>query len=343
MDILRPPALPPGSTLGVFAPSTPAHVKFPEKTRHGVEVLRRLGYEVVLGPLVASGRTQGYRAGPPEARAAELMALFLDPGVHGIVSVIGGSNSASLVPYLDFAAIRAHPKVFCGFSDVTSLHLALLSRAGLSTFYGPAVMPSFGEWPDVVDYTRDAFLDAVWRHREGERRLAPPPQWSNHFRDAIGEGWRTEPRQWRANAGWLVLNAGAARGPLLVANLATLLSWAGTADWPRLDGAVLVIEEMAAPFSGAERRLRQLERMGVFDVVAALVVGKPEAPDPEGAPFSYEELVMEVVGPRSYPIVAGFDCGHTVPMLTLAETTPVRLTAEGERDVDFVIEAPMVV
>jgi muramoyltetrapeptide carboxypeptidase LdcA involved in peptidoglycan recycling len=342
MRIVRPPALPPGSTIGVFAPSTPAHVKFAAKYRHGVDVLRRLGYEVVEGPLVASGRTQGYRAGTPQERAAELMALFLDPAVHGVMSVIGGYNSASLVPHLDFDAIRAHPKVFCGYSDVTSLHLALLARAGLSTFYGPAVMPSFGEWPDVVEYTRDAFLDAVWRHREGSRTLRPPDRWSNHFRDALGDGWRTEPRQWNENAGWRVLRAGEARGPLLVANLATMLCAAGTPDWPDLDGAVLLVEDMAAPFGMSERRFRHLERMGVFDRIAALVVGKPEMPDPEGAPFSYEDLVLEVVGPRPYPIVAGFDCGHTVPMLTLGETTPVRLAAEGERDVELVVEAPMV-
>ncbi len=329
LPLVRPPALLPGDTVGVFAPSSPTHVQMRDKYEHGLDVLRRLGYRVKEGPLTASRTAQGYRSGTPQARAAELMELWLDPSVRAVISTIGGSNSASLIPYLDFSAMRATPKVLCGYSDVTSLHLAFLARAGVSTFYGPAVLPSFAEWPDMLPETRDSFLAAVSRVEGAPRMLEPPRRWSNHARSWAGaEGpWKTEPRHFEENAGWRCLRAGEVRAPVLVANLNTLCSNAGTDVFPALDGWILVVEEMDAPMSRVERNLRQLERIGVFDRVAGLVMGKPEFFRDEGAPFSMDELLLEIVGDREMPIVSGFDCGHTHPMLTIAQGAELSLVA----------------
>src|SRR5690606_6012682 len=100
--ILRPPALQPGDTVGIFAPSAPSHARYPEKYRHGLEAIRRLGYRVKEGRLTATASMEGYRSGPPRERAAELMELILDPEVRAVVATVGGSNSSSLLPYLDF-------------------------------------------------------------------------------------------------------------------------------------------------------------------------------------------------------------------------------------------------
>lgn len=283
---------------------------------------------------------QGYRSGTARERAAELMALVHDRRVDGVISTIGGANSSSLLPFLDFDAIRRRRTLLCGYSDVTSLHMAWLIRAGVSSLYGPAVMPSFGEWPDVVVETRDAFLQAVRGHTEGRRELEAPTRWSTHFRDAAGDAWRTVPRVWQAHTGWRVLRAGEASGPLVVGNLNTLLSLAGTPYWPTLAGRVLLVEQMQASFSREERQLRQLEAMGVFDVIAGLIVGRPEFVDPEGAPFDHDALVAEVLGARGYPVVTGFDCGHAVPMLTLAQGVEVTIEAKAEARVW--VEGPMV-
>ncbi len=341
LPLLRPPALRPGDTLGVFTPSFPAHVRFRDKYLHGLARLRALGFRVKEGALTARGGDQGYRSGTPRERAAELQELLADPEVRGVVATVGGNNSASLVPYLDFGAIRADPKVICGYSDVTSLHLAVLAFAGVSTFYGPAVMPSFGEWPEPLGETVDSWLDAVSRHRQGRRRIQTPARWSDHFRDASTDAWRTEPRRFQPNPGWRPLVPGEAAGPLLVANLSTLMAAAGTECWPAPEGRVLAIEEQDAPLAEEERHLRQLERMGALDGLAALVVGKPEAFDRQGAPFGYDDLVAEVVGDRGYPVITRFDCGHTHPMLTLAEGVRVAVTAGGD-GVSFVVEEPMV-
>jgi muramoyltetrapeptide carboxypeptidase len=340
--LIRPAAIAPGSTLGVFTPSTPANVHFREKYRHGLDQIETLGYRWIEGDLTARCAHQGYRTATPRERAAELMSLVEDPGVDAIVATIGGQNSSSLIPYLDFASIRRHPKILLGFSDVTSLHLAILAHAGVSTFYGPAVMPTFGEWPEMIVESRESFLDAVWRHTHGVRRLAMPGRWSNHFRDAKGSAWRIEPRQWQDSSGWRALSGGRVTAELVVANLNTMCAAAGTPYFPELDERILLIEEMSAPMGLEERSLRQLERCGVFDRIAGLIVGRPEFFDAQGAPFTYDDLILEVVGSRAYPIITDFDCGHTNPMLTLAERTLLSIDADGDAPTIYV-ESPMVV
>jgi muramoyltetrapeptide carboxypeptidase len=276
-------------------------------------------------------------------RAAEFMELIRNPQVSCMISTIGGSNSSSMIPYLDFEEIRRNPKVICGYSDVTSLHLSILAYAGLRTFYGPAVMPSFGEWPDMLEETKDSFLDAVQKHRSGSRQLKPPRRWSTHLRSAATNAWKTEPRKFEENPGWRVLNPGEANAPIVVANLNTMMSSAGTSYFPKLESKILLIEEMSAPLSMQERSLRQLERLGVFNVISGLIVSKPEVYNAEDAPFGYDDLILEVVGThRKYPIVSGFDCGHINPTLTIAEMTEVSLAARKDYETTLTLEEPMV-
>lgn len=342
--LLRPPRLRPGDTIGAFTPSYPAHVHFRAKYLHGLRVLGDLGFRVVEGSLTAAATAEGYRSGSPEARARELMELFVDPSVHAIVATIGGANSSSLIPYLDFELIRAHPKVFCGYSDVTSLHLALLAYAGLSTFYGPAVVPSFGEWPTVLPETRASFLDAVTDATDRARELVAPARFSRHLRDAKTDAWMTEPRIFQDNPGPSTLHAGVVEAPAVIANLNTLVTSAGTSYFPELAGKILFLEEMNAALSEEERDLRHLQLLGVFDEIAGLVVGKPEIYAQEGAPFDYAQLVDEIVPRRAdRPVVMGFDCGHTSPMLTLAQGARTRVVADaGAMARVFVLEGMVV-
>lgn len=336
-NLVRPPALRPGDTIGICTPSYPAHVRFRAKYLHGVAELRRLGFRVVEGDLTARATAQGPRSGTPRERADEINALFANRDIRAIITSIGGANSSSLVPYLDFASVRANPKVFCGYSDVTSLHLAFLRHAGLATFYGPAVMPSFGEWPETLPETADSFLDAVMRHRAGPRELVAPRRWSRHVRSALTEAWCTEPRRWEEGAGWRTLRAGTAEGPSLVVNLNTMLANAGTEVMPDFDGRILFIEEMASSPSRAERAFRHLAAIGVFAKVAGLVWSRVEDWSAEDGPVPVEELLLEAIRgglghEPGFPVVTDFDCAHTVPMLTIAQGVRVRLEAPAGRE-----------
>jgi muramoyltetrapeptide carboxypeptidase len=330
-SLVRPKPLGVGATIGIATPSCPAHVVLRDLYLHGVELLRESGFRVIEGSLTKRTTAQGYRSGTARERAEELMALFLDPTVDGIMTTIGGSNSSSLIPYLDFAVIAAHPKVFCGYSDITSLHLALMRRSRLGTFYGPAVAPSFGKPARDAAETVSSFLDAVRQHQTGQRQLQPPKRWSRQFIDARQPGYRDVQREYASNLGWTTWRHGTAEGPVIVCNLNTLMTTAGTIDFPDVDGAILILEEESAPLSREERHLTQLKRMGVFSRIAGLAIGKAERLDREGAPFDLPDLLAEVLdGEPGFPVLLDVDCGHTTPQITIPQGVMVRLDALGE-------------
>ena len=99
--------------------------------------------------------------GNDSERADELNALINDREVRCIMSTIGGSNSNSILPYLDYDALKADPKIIIGYSDVTAILLSIYAKTGLKTFYGPAFVASFGELPPLVDQTYTYFWEIV--------------------------------------------------------------------------------------------------------------------------------------------------------------------------------------
>jgi muramoyltetrapeptide carboxypeptidase len=84
---------------------------------------------------------------------------------------------------------------------------------------------------------------------------------------------------------------------------------------------------MDAPLMKEERSFRQLSLIGVFDEIAGLIVSKPEVFSSDGATFGYNDLIKDIVGKREYPVVSNFDCGHTIPMITVPQGVRVRLEA----------------
>ncbi|WP_417353668.1 LD-carboxypeptidase, partial [Flavobacterium alkalisoli] len=124
MEILKPYKLNKGDTIGIFTPSSPAYRANEELFLNGVKNIEALGFKVKLGSLTAKRASQGYRSGTPKERAQEFMELIKDDEVKCLISTIGGMNSNSIIPYLDFDLIREKRKIICGYSDVSSLHLS---------------------------------------------------------------------------------------------------------------------------------------------------------------------------------------------------------------------------
>lgn len=130
--LLRPKALRPGDTIAVVAPSSPAS---PKRLAYGVDLLRSWGFDVRVMPSCETGR--GYLAGESaEQVATELSACFADPAVDGILCARGGYGTMHILPFVDWDAVRANPKFFCGYSDITGLHLAIRREANFVTFHG---------------------------------------------------------------------------------------------------------------------------------------------------------------------------------------------------------------
>ncbi len=151
MTFTKPRALRPGDLLGVCASSGPPD---PQRLQRGVGALETLGFRVRV-PDGLLTRTR-FTAGNVERRVAELHSLFGDEEVAGILCARGGAGAGSLLRGLDAALLRAHPKVFVGFSDLTFLHL-YFDRLGIVTFHGPMVAPDFPE----RSYDERSFRQAV--------------------------------------------------------------------------------------------------------------------------------------------------------------------------------------
>ena len=90
----------------------------------------------------------------PEERAKDLMKAFKDSSIKGIFSCIGGDESIRILPYIDYEIIRKNPKIFIGYSDSTVTHFICM-KAGISSFYGPAILSEFAENIKMFDYTKE--------------------------------------------------------------------------------------------------------------------------------------------------------------------------------------------
>jgi LD-carboxypeptidase N-terminal domain len=144
-----------GGTIGVPAPASPWENR--SELLRGVDWWQARGYRVKLAGGV--GARDAYVAGDAKARARDLEAMFADPEVDVVQCLTGGFGSAQLLPHLDMELIAANPKPFCGYSDITALHVALRRRAGLATFYGPHLW-TVGD-KDTSELTRRRLLQVL--------------------------------------------------------------------------------------------------------------------------------------------------------------------------------------
>ncbi|GMF64660.1 unnamed protein product [Phytophthora lilii] len=170
-----------------------------------------------------------YSSAGGETRAQELMQGFQDPDVAAIVCTIGGFTSHEVLEYLNFDIIAAHPKIFCGFSDITTLHLALYAKVHLCSFYGPAAVVQFGEFPEPLPYTMASFMSAVQSTSEPQGEVSPSVECTDdktaNWLNRIDITYREKMRQ---NPGYKWLRSGSATGPILGGCLPTLLQVRGT-------------------------------------------------------------------------------------------------------------------
>lgn len=313
MTLLVPPLLRRGDTIAFFSPSSAATVWAPNRFARAKAFLEGQGFRLKAGSL--TGQQDHWRSGSIAARAEELNALIRDPEVRCIMSVIGGSNSNSLLPYLDFEALRRDPKIIVGYSDVTALLLGIYAQTGLVTFYGPALVASFGELPPLVDETLASFLQIALADEVGVPCTMPTPaQWSDERLD-----WENQTRAKLCQPNRLIsVGSGRIAGRLIGGNLNTMAGSWGSPYMPTIErGDILLLEDSLKSAETVERSFAHLNLCGVFDRIGGLILGKHELFNDQGSGKRPLDILLEVVGEPNFPILAEFDCAHTHPMLTL--------------------------
>jgi|SRR5215208_7190205 muramoyltetrapeptide carboxypeptidase len=181
-----------------------------------------------------AGVMDRFDSSPVEARVSDLHEAFADPGVKVMLTTLGGYNSNGLLGYLDYDLIRANPKVFCGFSDITALATAIYARTSLVTYSGPH-FTTFGI-KRGIDYTLEYFEWCLMREEPFE--VHPADHWSDDlwYQDQ-------ENRDFVPNPGYEVMYEGEAEGTLLGGNLGTLCLLFGTPYMANLEGSILLLED----------------------------------------------------------------------------------------------------
>ncbi|MFI2362512.1 S66 peptidase family protein [Promicromonospora sp. NPDC019610] len=302
-----PPKLRSGDTVRVIAPArSRAMVMEHDNTRWIDERFAAMGLTLTFGEHV--DEDDQFRSASIEHRVADLHAAFADPAVAGILTVIGGFNSNELLPYLDFDLIAAHPKVFCGYSDITALQNAILARTGLATYSGP----HWSSWGmrDHFEPTGDWFRAAVTT--EDPIAVEPSAAWTDDLW-FLDQDARTPV----ANEGWWRLRPGQASGRIVGGNLCTLNLLQGTANMPSLDGALLFIEDDYESNTVAfARNLTSLLQLPDAAGVTGLVVGRFQTASGMTR-AALDEIVARQPALAGKPVLAGVDLGHTSPLLTI--------------------------
>ena len=303
--LTKPPRLRPGDVVGLIEPAGFTDDMFDLDLVK--ETIAAMGLKAKAAPHLME--RYGYLAGKDADRAADVNAMFADPQVRAVFAVRGGWGCARILPYLDFATIRAHPKLLLGFSDITALHLAFAARAGFTTIHGPNAASS---WPQ---FSWDAFRAIAF---DGATPTLVNPQVKEDRLVPLSGRIRT-------------FRGGRASGRLLGGNLTVLAALMGTPWLPDFTGAILVLEDVdEAPYR-IDRMLTQLSLAGVLGKVAGVVFGQCtncSAREPSYGGFTLPEILQQHLAPLGVPAFQGAAFGHVVSQFSL----PLGVRAEIDAD-----------
>jgi muramoyltetrapeptide carboxypeptidase len=291
--MIKPRMLRPGATLGIISPASAVKKTLVDS---GIDVLREMGFSTMTY-LHALDRGPLNYAGTVADRVSDLHSAFADPSVDAIICTRGGWGCAELLPHLDAALIKANPKAFLGYSDITSLHIWLQREASLITFHAPMMASDFAKGAGAIDFLA---LDSA---------LFQDEPWS------IG-----------AASGLRVLRPGTAEGVLTGGCMSIYAEAIGTPYAPRPQGGVLFLEDVGTHAYQWDRMLVHLRYAGLLEGVTGIVFGDmAQCCKPEEQP-ELEAALLHSLRDFEGPIGIGLCSGHVAERnVTLPFGVRVRL------------------
>lgn len=290
-SLLVPEPLRPGDRVGVIA--TSSGVSQAGDIRQVVKSLQKLGLVPLLGQYVSE--KNDYLAGTDIQRANDMNAMFEDATIKGIICLRGGYGALRLVDLLDWDMIAQHPKVFVGYSDVTTLHTVLNQRCGFVTYHGPMASIELLHLKTLDKLTLDSWQAMLF---------SPYPQLN--LQDYLME----------------TLVPGGFSGRLIGGNLAVLVSALGTPYAMDTTSAVLFLEDVAEPPYKIDRFMTQLRLSGKLNKLAGVILGSFTTA--EGDIVAVDEIMTATLAPLEIPCIRGLPAGHGLPNITLPLGTVVK-------------------
>ncbi len=275
-QLVKPPALRPRDTVGIVAPAS--NLKQADLDA-GCEALRRAGYNPVYLDSILDRDL--YFAGSAARRARELEQMFERDDIRAIVCARGGYGANYLLREIDLAKIKAHPKIFVGYSDLTTLLTLFLDAAGFVTFHGPMVAKD-------------------WAHEDGVDLIS--------WQQAMSF---TGPWEVPLNSNVTGLADGEAEGTLYGGCLSILVASLGTPCEIKTAGTILIVEDVAAKPYQVDRMLMQLKLGGHLDAVRGIVFGEMidciQAPSQD---YTLQQVITRIIGDLGIPVAYGLKSGH---------------------------------
>jgi muramoyltetrapeptide carboxypeptidase len=272
----KPLTLRSGDKVGIVAPAS--NIKR-ELLEAGCDGLRRAGYEPFYFDSILDRDL--YFAGSVERRVWEMEQMFVRDDIRAIVCARGGYGSNYLPEILNPAKIAPHPKIFVGYSDLTSLLTCFADNARFVSFHGPTV---------TKDFAREDGVDLASWHNA----LGGAAEWR------IGE-----------DSGAKSLVAGTAEGILYGGCLSILVATLGTPHEIHPAGTILFLEDIATKPYQIDRMLMQLKLGGRLKDVRGIVFGEMldcrQSPDQD---YTLEEVILRIVGDLGIPVAFGLRSGH---------------------------------
>lgn len=305
-SILKPPRLKVGDTVGLINPASfidAEDIDFVKKA------LAPLGLNVKLGAHVLD--RYGYLGGKDGDRAADINAMFADDSIKALLTMRGGWGCNRILPLLDYNLISQHPKIIIGYSDITSLLLAIYARSGIVTFHGPVGTSIWN--PFSVDYFKRILFDG-----ESVTLQNPSPNPQNRVQ---------------------AIAPGIARGKLVGGNLSVLAAMVGSPYLPNWNQTILFVEEVGEEVYRIDRMLTQLKLAGILDRLSGFVFGQcidcdPEEPDKS---LSLTQVLFEHIQPLGIPAWYGSMIGHIRDKFTLPLGVEVEI--DGDRGTIKMLES----
>ena len=305
-QLVKPPALRPGDTIGIVAPAS--NIQRSDLDA-GCAALARGGYRTFYFDSILERDL--YFAGSAVRRARELEQMFERDDIRAILCARGGYGANYLLPHLDLATIKAHPKIFIGYSDITALLTYFRDSTGLVVFHGPMA-------------TKD------WAHEDGVD--------FNSWQSALSG---TLPWNVPLNPDVIALAQGEAEGNLYGGCLSILVASLGTPYAIKTAGAILFLEDVAAKPFQVDRMLMQLKLGGYFDGVRGIVFGQMlDCTQHATQDYTLQEVVRRVVGDLGVPVVYGVKSGHvTSGNITLPFGVRAKLSVQGAQIALKIVES----
>ena len=305
--MLKPPALKRGDLVALFNPSGFADDALIQRATGNLE---KLGFRVMQSAHIRASR--GNTAGTIGQRLTDLQTLFENREVRALWAARGGSGTAQILPYVDYALIARNPKIVIGYSDLTSLLLAIYAKTGLVTFHGPVA--SSGFTPFTVAHLEATLIEGRVPYlmntaEEHAKRAATEPNFLQR-----------------------VLRGGNAEGTLMGGNLSVLSSLVGTPFLPDIKKSLLFLEEISEAPYRVERMLTQLAQSGVLDRATAAMLGVFVKGDVAAGEESLTlmQALDDHFASRPIPSAYGLSFGHIASQWVLPIGVRARFDADAK-------------